>query len=153
MVPGAEVVARGVATGQVTSVQTNQSGVYSISFLNPGQYEVSCEHPGFKKFVRAGIVLETGTTSTIDIVLDLGQLSDVVNVSPCFPPDWDTFNVHYRYRETVYHIAVTQTRAVSAGTAITVDGIEQDDKGIPLVDDRQEHWVDVRIVPQAASSM
>jgi hypothetical protein len=85
VVVGADVVARNVATGQVTSAQTNLSGVYSISFLNPGQYEVSCEHPGFKKFVRAGIVLETTTTSTVDIVLDVGQLSDVVNVTAAAP--------------------------------------------------------------------
>ena len=85
VVPGAEVVARNVQTGQAASAQTNQSGVYSISFLNPGHYEVSCEQAGFKRFVRAGIVLETGTASTIDIALDVGQLSDVISVTASAP--------------------------------------------------------------------
>lgn len=85
VVPGAEVVVRNVQTGQATSAQTNQSGVYSVSFLNPGQYEVSCEQAGFKRFVRAGIVLETGTTSAIDITLDVGQLSDVISVTASVP--------------------------------------------------------------------
>ena len=85
VVPGAEVVVRNIQTGQAASAHTNQSGVYSISFLNPGQYEVSCEQAGFKRFVRAGIVLETGTTSTIDISLDVGQLSDVISVTASAP--------------------------------------------------------------------
>jgi carboxypeptidase family protein/TonB-dependent receptor-like protein len=85
VVPGVEVVARNVETGQVNAVQTNHSGVYTISFLNPGQYELSCEHSGFKRFVRAGIVLETGTTSTVDILLEVGQVNDVVSVSASAP--------------------------------------------------------------------
>jgi cyclic beta-1,2-glucan synthetase len=61
------------------------------------------------------------------------------------PADWEAFKVHYRYRETVYHIAVLQTRAGSGEMSVTVDGVEQHDQAIPLVDDRQEHSVEVRI--------
>jgi cyclic beta-1,2-glucan synthetase len=39
---------------------------------------------------------------------------------------------------------VLQTVAAKAGITVTVDGIERDDKAIPLVDDRQEHSVEVR---------
>src|SRR5574340_522984 len=85
VVPGVEVVVRNVETGQATTAQTSQSGVYSISFLNPGQYELSCEQAGFKKFVRACIVLETSTTSTVDVVLNVGQISDVINVTASAP--------------------------------------------------------------------
>src|SRR5574340_1108016 len=85
VVPGVGVVVRNVETGQATTAQTSQSGVYSISFLNPGQYELSCEQAGFKKFVRAGIVLETSTTSTVDVVLNVGQISDVINVTASAP--------------------------------------------------------------------
>jgi hypothetical protein len=53
--------------------------------------------------------------------------------------------VHYRYRETVYHIAVLHTGAGNGEMGVTVDGVEQHDKAIPLVDDRQEHSVEVRI--------
>jgi hypothetical protein len=57
--------------------------------------------------------------------------------------------MHYRYRQTVYHITVLQARAAddekSGKTSVTVDGIERHDKAIPLVDDRQEHAVEVRI--------
>jgi len=45
----------------------------------------------------------------------------------------------------VYHIAVQQTAAATAGMIVTVDGIERDDQAIPLVDDRQEHSAEVKI--------
>ncbi len=85
VVLGAQVVARNVATGQTTLAQTNTRGVYSISFLNFGQYELSCELAGFKRFVRSGIVLETGTTTTVNIALELGAVSEVVSVSASTP--------------------------------------------------------------------
>jgi hypothetical protein len=53
--------------------------------------------------------------------------------------------MHYRYRETVYHIAVLQTPAGIGEMRVTVDGIEQPDKTIPLVDDHKEHRTEVRI--------
>jgi cellobiose phosphorylase len=68
---------------------------------------------------------------------------DKLRFAPCLPADWKEFKLHYRYRETVYHIAVLQTVAAKAGMIVTVDGIGRDDKAIPLVDDRQEHSVEV----------
>jgi hypothetical protein len=53
--------------------------------------------------------------------------------------------MHYRYRETVYHIAVLQTPVGNDETSVTVDGVERPDNAIPLVDDRHEHSVEVRI--------
>lgn len=53
--------------------------------------------------------------------------------------------MHYRYRETVYHIAVEQTPAAKGKMRVAVDGIEQPDNAIPLVDDHREHWVEVKI--------
>jgi cellobiose phosphorylase len=70
---------------------------------------------------------------------------DKLHVSPCLPAGWNTFKLHYRYRETVYHITVLQHHAADSGATVTVDGVEQPDRAIPLIDDRQEHSVEVRI--------
>jgi len=70
---------------------------------------------------------------------------DKLRFAPCLPADWESFKVHYRYRETLYHITVLQTHNGSVGSGVTVDGVEQPDNAIPLVDDRQEHTVEVRI--------
>jgi cellobiose phosphorylase len=81
----------------------------------------------------------------VESLLGLRLEVDKLRFAPCLPEDWKEFKVHYRYRETVYHIAVLQTGAANEGMIVTVDGVEQDDQAIPLVDDRQEHRVEVRM--------
>jgi cyclic beta-1,2-glucan synthetase len=70
---------------------------------------------------------------------------DKLTITPCLHEDWESFKVHYRYRETVYHITVRQTDGVKSGATVTVDGVKQPDRSIPLIDDRREHNVEVRI--------
>jgi cyclic beta-1,2-glucan synthetase len=81
----------------------------------------------------------------LESLLGLRLEVDKLLFAPCLPADWREFRVHYRYRETVYHISVLQTVAAQAGMTVTVDGVERDDQAIPLVDDRQEHTAEVRI--------
>jgi cellobiose phosphorylase len=81
----------------------------------------------------------------VESLLGLRLEVDKLHLAPCLPADWEAFKVHYRYRETVYHIDVLQTREDKTGASVTVDGVERHDKAIPLVDDRQEHSVEVRI--------
>lgn len=79
----------------------------------------------------------------VESILGLRLDVDKLRFTPCFPVDWKQFIVHYRYRETVYHI----TFICSSGeTRVIVDGIEQPDQFVQLIDDHQEHSVEV-IVP------
>ena len=82
---------------------------------------------------------------TLESLLGLRLASDKLHVSPCVPADWKSFEVHYRYRETVYDITVLQTYGADGGTKLTIDGVEQSGPAIPLVDDRQQHSVEVTI--------
>ncbi len=82
----------------------------------------------------------------VESLLGLRLEVDTLRFAPCLPADWKGFKVHYRYRETVYHIAIQQMPGEKGETSVTVDGVERDDDGIPLVDDRQEHAVEVRIL-------
>jgi cellobiose phosphorylase len=84
----------------------------------------------------------------VESLLGLRLEVDKLRFSPCLPADWKKFKVYYRYRETVYEIAVLQQPAEAGGTGVTVDGIEQPDKAIPLVDDRRNHFVEV-VIPNA----
>jgi cellobiose phosphorylase len=81
----------------------------------------------------------------LESLLGLRLEVDTLRVTPCLPADWTGFTVHYRYRETVYHIVVLQTSGDNGEMGVTVDGVEQDDKAIRLVDDRREHEVEVRM--------
>jgi cellobiose phosphorylase len=50
--------------------------------------------------------------------------------------------MHYRYRETVYHISIVQG---PGDAGVTIDGEVRADRAIPLVDDRRDHTVEVRL--------
>jgi cellobiose phosphorylase len=99
---------------------------------------------------RGGWTWYTGSAAwmyrlIVESLLGLRLEVNKLRFAPCLPADWEGFKLHYRYRETVYHIAVLQTPAEHGEMRVTVDGIEQHDKTIPLVDDRKEHGVEVRI--------
>jgi len=83
----------------------------------------------------------------VESLLGLRLEVDRLHIAPCLPAHWDELKIHYRYRETVYHIAIAQTRTGDDGKSdelrVTVNGVEQADKAIPLVDDHQEHTVEV----------
>jgi cellobiose phosphorylase len=81
----------------------------------------------------------------VESLLGLSLEVDKLRFTPCLPSDWPGFKMHYRYRETVYHIAVQRQPAGNGETRVTVDGVDQHDKTIPLVDDHQEHYVEVSI--------
>ena len=81
----------------------------------------------------------------VESLLGLKLEVDKLRVTPCLPASWKGFTLHYRYRETVYHITVLQTRAGNGETSMSVDGVEQQDKAIHLVDDRREHLVEVHV--------
>ncbi len=85
----------------------------------------------------------------VESLLGLRLEVDKLHLAPCLPAHWLGFQIHYRYRETVYHIAVAQARASDDGTSgrmsVTVDGVERHDGAIALVDDRQDHVVEVGV--------
>jgi len=78
----------------------------------------------------------------VESLLGLTLEVDRLQFRPCIPTDWKSFRVHYRYRETFYHITVTRTGATQG---VTVDGLLQSDGTMHLIDDRKEHSVEVRI--------
>ena len=81
----------------------------------------------------------------LESLLGLKLEVDKLRFAPCLPADWASFKLRYRYRETVYHITVLQTPAADNRISVTVDGIEQPDDAVPLLDDRVEHAAEVRL--------
>ncbi|KVW97102.1 NdvB [Thiobacillus denitrificans] len=81
---------------------------------------------------------------SVETLLGLQLEVDHLRIAPCVPADWDSYKIHYRYRETVYHITVRRIgEQPGQVTRVTVDGAERPDTRIPLVDDRREHHVEV----------
>jgi cellobiose phosphorylase len=107
---------------------------------------------------RGGWTWYTGSAGWLyrlimESLLGLRLEGEKLRLFPCLPTDWNGFNVHYRYRETIYHIYIMRTSAVDGQAGVRVDGIEQTDKAIPLVDDHQEHTVEVRVNTPAIESI
>ena len=85
----------------------------------------------------AGWMYRLITESLLGLRLEVDQL----HFDPCLPAGWGGYKMHYRYRETVYHIAIVQAGA----SGITIDGEARVAGGIPLVDDGKDHVVEVRL--------
>jgi len=83
----------------------------------------------------------------VESLLGLRLEVDRLHVTPCLPAHWPALTIHYRYRETVYHIAITQIGADDRvnEAQLTVDGVEQPDMEIRLLDDQQEHTVAITV--------
>ena len=86
----------------------------------------------------------------VESLLGLRLDVDVLHLAPCLPADWPGFKVHYRYRQTVYAIAVAQSAIGEGGMYVTVDGVAQPEPVIRLLDDGREHAVEVEISERVA---
>ena len=89
----------------------------------------------------AGWMYRLITESLLGVRLEVDKL----RFTPCLPSGWSSFKIHYRYRETNYHITIRNSGAGLTVTRIVVDGKEQPEKLIPLVDDRNHHNVEMDV--------
>lgn len=78
-------------------------------------------------------------------LLGLRLETDKLYIEPCLPSAWESYKIHYRYWETTYHITIHQTPGSDRNIRITLDSIEIPDDALPLVNDRKEHEVEVKI--------
>src|SRR2546425_437939 len=72
-------------TGLITTTQTNAQGEYTFPLLNSGRYKLTAEAAGFQSSSHSGIVLELGRVTRLDITLQVGQVTESVNVSGAAP--------------------------------------------------------------------
>jgi cyclic beta-1,2-glucan synthetase len=80
----------------------------------------------------------------VESLLGLRLEVDKLSFFPCLPDKWRSFKLHYRYRDTFYHITIKNNGGREA-TRVTLDGVDQLDKTIHLVDDRREHFAEIEI--------
>ncbi|CAN5307829.1 glucoamylase family protein [soil metagenome] len=78
----------------------------------------------------------------VETLLGLRLEVDQLRLTPKMPKAWDSFKIHYRYRNTFYHITFTRA-AADAPVRLLLDGNEiEASTTIPLVDDGQEHHIE-----------
>src|SRR4051812_43246381 len=71
-VADAKVIARHQATNLIYEATSNETGHYVLNFLQPGDYSITAERAGFKKFVREGVKLLLSDRASLDITLAVG---------------------------------------------------------------------------------
>jgi cellobiose phosphorylase len=82
----------------------------------------------------------------IETLLGVNRAGDQLRLTPRLPKSWTAYKIHYRYQQTVYHITLTRLVAGSAtANQLLLDGNELVAKTVPLVDDRREHFVELKV--------
>jgi hypothetical protein len=84
-VAGAKVSAMNAGTSFVYENVTGADGGYYLPYLIPGEYRLTVEAPGFKKYVRDGITLRTAEQPRIDAHLEVGAVTESLTVSAAAP--------------------------------------------------------------------
>lgn len=85
----AQITVTSTDTGAVSHVVSTDQGFFTAPDLMPGNYTLKVDAPGFKPTVRTGITIQTQTTVTINIKLEIGAATSVITVSEA-PPLIDT---------------------------------------------------------------
>ncbi len=80
VIPGAMVTIRNTGTNIEREMSTNEVGGYTVTNLNPGDYEVTVQSDGFTTYVQQGLILQTGDSRRIDVSLEIGQVTESVTV-------------------------------------------------------------------------
>jgi cyclic beta-1,2-glucan synthetase len=91
---------------------------------------------------------------SVETLLGLQLEVDHLRITPCIPAQWEVYKIHYRYRETVYHITVKRgaekpdhlIRVMLDGAVVKAPGVDEAGRPqgvIPLKDDHREHYVEM----------
>jgi hypothetical protein len=81
IVPEATVTITNADTGTSRTTVSNQAGSYSVPSLPPGKYNVSVSKAGFSTAQQSGLTLQVAQVATVDITLQVGNVSEKVVVS------------------------------------------------------------------------
>jgi len=105
LLPGVTVTATNADTGIATTAKTEQNGDFVITPLHIGRYSVTVESAGFRKELRKDIVLDVQQTIRLDFTLQVGSISETMEVSGA-PP-------------------LLETESASLGDVVTAETVEE----------------------------
>ncbi len=80
-IKGAAITLTNEATGVEKKTASDDSGLYDFFNVAPGRYTVSAEMNGFQTFKTTGVAVEVNARQRVDMVMQVGAVSEVVNVT------------------------------------------------------------------------
>jgi hypothetical protein len=81
VVPNAPIEAKNTETGALYQVSSTSTGNYTLAQLPPGIYQLTVTVSGFKQYIRTGVTVLAAATLRIDIPLEVGAITDTVQVN------------------------------------------------------------------------
>jgi cellobiose phosphorylase len=130
------------------SATPQQIAIYKVEpYVIAADVYAAAPHVG-----RGGWTWYTGSAGwmyrlLIETLLGVNIEGDQLRLIPRLPKSWPSCKIHYRYRQTVYHITITRLVTDSAdANQLYLDGKELGGQTVPLVDDRREHSVELKFL-------
>jgi hypothetical protein len=80
-IPGVVVTVTSASTGAARDISTDANGAYVVPQLNPGIYQLTANHPGFKHYEVTNIILPVSQTVRVDVRLQVGEVNEQVRVT------------------------------------------------------------------------
>ncbi len=80
VIPGAQVEVLNTETNALFTTSSNESGLYVAPGMVVGTYEIAVESDGFRRSLRSGVTLQVGQNAEVNVTLEIGQLTEVVEV-------------------------------------------------------------------------
>jgi len=81
----AQVTVINTDTNLARTMQTNAAGEYRIELLPVGSYQVEVSKSGFKRVARGGVVLQVNVPTRVDVLMQLGSVSETITVTESVP--------------------------------------------------------------------
>lgn len=103
-VASTEVNLTNLGTNQKRSETTNTDGLYQFVNVAPGEYSVEVAKTGFKRVLRSPVTVQTGSTSKIDLTLEIGAVNQTIEVTaqtPLLAPETSSLGQVIDQRKTV----------------------------------------------------
>jgi hypothetical protein len=85
VIQNAQITVTNMATGVKASTRSDAVGQYTIPFLLPGTYSIAVEAPGFTRYARSGVTVQSGDKLGLDVPLKVGSQTQEVTVSADAP--------------------------------------------------------------------
>ena len=129
-----------------------------ISTYRVEPYVVAADVYGVDPHIgRGGWTWYTGSAGwmyrlLVESLLGLHLEVDKLRITPCLPVAWTTLQVHYRYRETFYHITIDHNGRDATVCRLVLDGAELLNDFITLLDDRRDHEIRIEMRPAKTAS-
>jgi len=105
VVPQAKIEVRNTGTGALREAASSDTGAYRVYPLDPGRYDITISKAGFRTQTVQGVVVDVAATVKLDFTLDVGAVSETVNVQAAAP--------------------VLQTQDASVGNLVTAEDVNR----------------------------